>query len=98
MLLVVCFSFCVQMAEGLHYGIVPYVCRPALGVVSGMIGAGGNAGAVIAGSIFFTGNFRLDQGTLAIELHVPRSKRIQVRCIAHIAALYEPQASSTWAS
>merc|ERR1712087_389000 len=37
----------VQMAEGLHFGVVPYVCRPALGIVSGMVGAGGNAGAVL---------------------------------------------------
>ena len=35
----ICFSICVQAAEGLHYGIVPYVSRPALGVVSGMVGA-----------------------------------------------------------
>ena len=34
-------------AEGLHFGVVPYVCRPALGIVSGMVGAGGNAGAVL---------------------------------------------------
>merc|ERR1719198_835149 len=27
------FSICVQMAEGLHFGIVPYISRPALGVV-----------------------------------------------------------------
>lgn len=64
MLLVVFFSLCVQMAEGLHYGIIPYVCRPALGVVSGMVGAGGNLGAVIAGNIFFTGAFRTDQGII----------------------------------
>merc|ERR1719191_527560 len=41
------FSTTVQMAEGLHFGVVPYVCRPALGIVSGMVGAGGNAGAVL---------------------------------------------------
>merc|ERR1719238_975960 len=33
------------MAEGLHFGIVPYISRPALGVVSGMVGAGGITGA-----------------------------------------------------
>jgi len=48
-LMIICFSICVQMAEGLHFGIVPYISRPALGVVSGMVGAGGNAGALIAG-------------------------------------------------
>lgn len=29
----------IQAAEGLHYGIVPYVSRPALGIVSGMVSA-----------------------------------------------------------
>merc|ERR1712146_484544 len=43
-----------QMAEGLHFGIVPYVSRPALGVVSGMVGAGGNFGGVM-GSRFIVG-------------------------------------------
>merc|ERR1719502_1235508 len=48
MLMMICFSICVQMAEGLHFGIVPYISRPALGVVSGMVGAGGNTGALIS--------------------------------------------------
>ena len=43
-----------QMAEGLHFGVVPYVSAPALGVVSGMVGAGGNFGAVM-GSKFIVG-------------------------------------------
>merc|ERR1719409_794646 len=66
MLVMICFSLCVQMAEGLHYGIVPYVSRVALGVCSGMVGAGGNAGAVIANSIFFTGDFRTDVGIIGM--------------------------------
>merc|ERR1712060_847950 len=45
--IMILFSTTVQMAEGLHFGVVPYVCRPALGIVSGMVGAGGNLGAVI---------------------------------------------------
>ena len=64
MILVILFSICVQMAEGLHFGIVPYISRPALGVVSGMVGAGGNTGAVIAGNIFFRGVFRTDEGMM----------------------------------
>jgi len=58
----ICFSALVQAAEGLHYGIVPYVSRPALGVVSGMVGAGGNAGCVVSLRIFFFGAFRTDIG------------------------------------
>jgi hypothetical protein len=56
------FSISVQMAEGLTFGIVPSVSRPALGVVNGMVGAGGNLGSVITLSIFFKGSFRTDVG------------------------------------
>ena len=62
MICVVCFSICVQMAEGLHFGIVPYISRPALGVVSGMVGAGGNAGALFAGKAVIAPSGSLDAG------------------------------------
>ena len=46
------FSLGVQMAEGCTYGVVPYVCPEATGAVSGIVGAGGNFGAVMWGLIF----------------------------------------------
>lgn len=46
------FSLGVQMAEGCTYGIVPYVVPDATGAVSGIVGAGGNFGAVLWGLIF----------------------------------------------
>ena len=49
----VCFSLFVQMAEGTSYGIVPFMNRPQLAVVSALVGAGGNLGAVIAGFCFY---------------------------------------------
>ena len=65
------FSVAVQMAEGLTFGVVPYVSRPALGVVSGMVGAGGNLGAVIATSIFFKGSaMRTDDGILYLGITI----------------------------
>ncbi len=48
----VVFSLFVQMSEGATFSIVPFVNRRALGSVSGMVGAGGNAGAVAAGFLF----------------------------------------------
>ena len=48
------FSICVQASEGASYGVVPFISRRALGVVSGFIGAGGNAGATISTAAFFT--------------------------------------------
>merc|ERR1712232_94712 len=40
------FSLFVQAAEGSSYGIVPYVNPPATGSIAGIVGAGGNSGAV----------------------------------------------------
>lgn len=42
----VVFSLCVQMAEGATYSVVPFVNRRCLGAVAGIVGAGGNVGAV----------------------------------------------------
>lgn len=41
------FSIFVQMAEGATFGIVPFVDPPVTGAVSGIVGAGGNVGAVV---------------------------------------------------
>lgn len=41
------FSLFVQMAEGATYSVVPFINRKALGAVSGIVGAGGNVGAVL---------------------------------------------------
>lgn len=48
----VLFSMSVQMAEGATYSIVPFVNKKALGPISGIVGAGGNVGAVMAGFLF----------------------------------------------
>lgn len=50
--LMVLFSTFVQAAEGSTYGIVPYVNPPATGSIAGIVGAGGNVGAVCFGLAF----------------------------------------------
>ncbi len=46
------FSLFVQMACGATYSVVPFVNKKAAGTVFGVVGAGGNAGAVAAGFLF----------------------------------------------
>ncbi len=46
------FSLFVQMSEGATFSVVPFINKRALGSVAGIVGAGGNAGAVAAGFLF----------------------------------------------
>lgn len=50
--MVMIFSIAVQMSEGATYGVVPFINQKALGSVAGIVGAGGNFGAVAAGFLF----------------------------------------------
>jgi MFS transporter, NNP family, nitrate/nitrite transporter len=50
--LLVMFSLGVQMGNGSTFAMVPYVCPEATGSVSGIVGGGGNVGA-IAWSLLF---------------------------------------------
>ena len=68
MLVMICFSLCVQMAEGLHFGVVPYVSRPALGIVSGMVGAGGNFGGVMGTKFIVSALAPLDDGFINLGI------------------------------
>jgi NNP family nitrate/nitrite transporter-like MFS transporter len=46
------FGLFVKMSNGATYAVVPFVNRRALGSVAGIVGAGGNVGAVAAGFLF----------------------------------------------
>ncbi len=58
------FGIFMKMSEGATYSVVPFVNKKALGSVSGIVGAGGNAGAVAAGFMFK----RLDYPTALLYL------------------------------
>ena len=60
------FSLCVQMSEGATYSVVPFINKKALGAVAGIVGAGGNAGAVAAGFLFKSATVSWPQALLIL--------------------------------
>ena len=64
------FSLFVQMSEGATYSVVPFINRRALGSVAGIVGAGGNAGAVAFGFLFRSESLSYTQGLLIVGIVV----------------------------
>ncbi|MEX2511428.1 MAG: MFS transporter [Cyclobacteriaceae bacterium] len=64
------FSLFVQMSEGATYSVVPFVNKKAIGTVSGIVGAGGNAGAVMAGFLFKVENISYPEALSIIGITV----------------------------
>jgi MFS transporter, NNP family, nitrate/nitrite transporter len=52
--LMITFALFVKMSNGATYAVVPFIKRESVGTVSGIVGAGGNVGAVAAGFLFKT--------------------------------------------
>jgi len=46
------FALFLKMSNGATYSVVPFINKKSLGAVSGIVGAGGNVGAVLAGFAF----------------------------------------------
>lgn len=46
------FALFLKMSNGATYSVVPFINKKAIGAVSGIVGAGGNVGAVLAGFLF----------------------------------------------
>ncbi len=64
--LMIVFSLFTQMSEGATYSIVPFINKKALGAVAGIVGAGGNMGAVAAGFLFRSPDLTYPQALLIL--------------------------------
>jgi NNP family nitrate/nitrite transporter-like MFS transporter len=60
----------IKMSNGASYAIVPFVNKRALGAVAGIVGAGGNVGAVAAGFLFKTGSITWPQALAVLGVLV----------------------------
>ena len=56
----------VKMSNGANYAVVPFINKRSIGAVAGVVGAGGNAGAVLAGFLFKTPSFTYPQAFLIL--------------------------------
>lgn len=60
----------VKMSNGANYSVVPFINKRALGAVAGVVGAGGNAGAVLAGFLFKTPSLTYPQAFLILGVAI----------------------------
>lgn len=82
------FSIFVQLGCGATFGIVPFINRKALGAVAGIVGAGGNMGAVVAGFLFKSESLSYQQGLfyLGIGVTVASFAALAIRFSPEVAA------------
>ncbi|MFD1871430.1 MFS transporter [Hymenobacter bucti] len=64
------FALFLKMANGCTYSIVPFVNKEAIGSVSGVVGAGGNLGAMLVGFLFKSASISYSQAFLYIGFGV----------------------------
>ena len=60
------FALFVKMSNGATYAVVPFVNKNAVGSVAGIVGAGGNIGAVLMGFLFKSENLTYNEAFTVI--------------------------------
>lgn len=68
----------VKMSNGATYSIVPFVNKRALGAVAGIVGAGGNVGAVLAGFLFKSSSLSWPQAILILGILVTLTSSLTI--------------------
>jgi MFS transporter, NNP family, nitrate/nitrite transporter len=64
------FALFLKMSNGATYAVVPFINKKAIGAVSGIVGAGGNVGAVLAGFLFKSESFSYRESLFYIGIAV----------------------------
>ncbi len=64
------FALFLKMSNGATYSVVPFINRKAVGAVAGVVGAGGNVGAVLAGFLFKSGDISYRESLFIIGIAV----------------------------
>ena len=64
------FGIFVQMSSGATFSVAPFINKQALGSVAGIVGAGGNAGAMFFGFLFRMENLQTETALLYLGILV----------------------------
>jgi MFS transporter, NNP family, nitrate/nitrite transporter len=83
------FALFLKMANGATYGIVPFVDEKNVGLISGIVGAGGNLGGMLFGFLFKSENITYPQAFTYIGYAV-----IAISAIVFITRFYKKQAAA----
>ncbi|KAI5665504.1 hypothetical protein M9H77_15357 [Catharanthus roseus] len=85
-LVMCCFSLFVQAASGLIFGVVPFVSKRSLGVISGMTGSGGTLGAVVTQLLLFSGS-----NNISTQNSISSMGLMMLVCTFPVTLIYFPQ-------